>query len=860
MSSKNSNSHAQSAFEYLVTYGWALLILALVLVILFYFTSVPSKVVPNTCQFTTGAFCEDIVLGSVATTHATVVAFISTNMRKYPVMNPALTIVQNGVNSTPVACSPDFVLPGGAIFCEVNTQIKSNPYQFVASSIYLSAVYCGFSATPGTPAGCANGGVRESYSGSFAGSTQPVSSTSLLSISLSAANPVQPANGSADALTATVKLQGYPVTGASVGFNATYASNGTDALPPFALKSGFSDTNSTGVAIDSIWGSVPGNLTVTASYGNHSASVPIRFIPSVEVRFVPSNSLVANFSNCTTPIVSIDKTNYTLSEVAAKVFNWTVGTTHPFAFTTPFCASSGSTKRGIFKSATVYGVTQPTPSGNITATTPTNVPFSYQQQYYLTTASNPALAGIVSPASGWYNSTSKVTITETSNNSSTTREQFINWTCTGTGCYSGTNATATITMDSPITETANYQTLYYFSESASPSSGGVVSPGSEWVEAGNTITISETPSTTTQFSGWSCTGAGCYQGPSTSATITINNPVSETANYFQGYMYCPQVGELIPTSSYPTYFSKLLDSGIAGWAATSTYPNFYPSQGTTCVSYSGYVYCVGGEPIIFNLVIYASTKVDFASLSTSGVGGWVSTTNYPYNSFLIGAGVAGAACVVSEGYIYCVDGALDNVGGYTQDVYYAPLSASGVGAWQQTSSYPFPGVTSCATSNGYIYCVGGYTNGGNINSGYLSNVYYASISSSGVGAWQQTSTYPIPDAGASCTISNGYIYCIGGYNGGFVSNAYYAPISSSGVGAWQQTSSYPEASSGPSCIIANGYIYCVSGQTSSSSFTNGNVPTYVYYAPISNSGIGGWSETAQYPLSDITTPSCVEGP
>ena len=308
MPKQRSTKHAQSAFEYLVTYGWALLILALVLIILFYFTSVPSKVVPNTCQFTTGAFCEDIVLGSVVTTHATVVAFIATNMRKYPVMNPALTIVQNGVNSTPVACSPDFVLPRGAIFCEVNTQIKSNPYQFVASSIYLSAVYCGFSATPGTPAGCANGGVRESYSGSFAGSTQPVSSTSLLSISLSAANPVQPANGSADALTATVRLMGYPVTGASVGFNATYASNGTDALPPFALKSGFSDTNSTGAAVDSIWGSVPGNLTVTASYGNHSASVPIRFIPSVEVRFVPSNSLVANFSNCTTPIVSIDKT------------------------------------------------------------------------------------------------------------------------------------------------------------------------------------------------------------------------------------------------------------------------------------------------------------------------------------------------------------------------------------------------------------------------------------------------------------------------------------------------------------------------------------------------------------------------
>ena len=870
MPKQRSTKHAQSAFEYLVTYGWALLILALVLVILFYFTSVPSKVVPNTCQFTTGAFCEDIVLGSVATTHATVVAFIATNLRKYPVMNPTLTTVQNGVNSTPVACSPDFVLPGGAIFCEVNTQIKSNPYQFVASSLYLSAVYCGFSATPGTPAGCANGGVRESYSGSFAGSTQPVSSaSSLLSVSLSAANPVQPANGSADALTATVRLMGYPVTGASVGFNATYASNGTDALPPFALKSGFSDTNSTGVAIDSIWGSVPGNLTVTASYGNHSASVPIRFIPSVEVRFVPSNSLVANFSNCTTPIVSIDKTNYTLSEVAAKVFNWTVGTTHPFAFTTPFCSSTGSEKRGIFKSATVYGVIQPTPTGNITATTSTNVPFSYQQQYYLTTASNPALAGIISPASGWFNGSSKVTITETSNNSSTTKALFLNWTCSGVNCYNGTSQSSTIIMDSPMKEVANYLIFYYFTEGASPPSEGTVSPGSEWVEAGNTITISESPTTSVPFYEWTCSGTGCYQGPDTSATIKIESPTTETANYFT-YLYCTMDGEGVNIGGFNfggVNFTELTPTGITGWVHTTSFPSDFYIE--SCVSDQGYIYCPG-----FNSAggFFASTTPAsvFATLSNSGVGGWVSTTVNPKSNQYPGS------CVTYSRNIYC------NFGWNYPSTSVASLSSSGIGSWSTSSSnYPINetlGGEYCVASGGYMYCVGGTTSCTVGNCYGSPATYFTSLSNSGIGGWTETTSYPIGIASPACAASNGYIYCVGGsliplypqylWEDDPISNVYYAQLSPSGIGSWQQTTGYPVPAVGGSCKISGGYIYCVDGAVRTGDITTSSnagfgsafgssstttFPTYspaVFYAQVSSGGVGPWREATPYPYGE----------
>ena len=39
----------QSALEYLITYGWAILIIAVVVSLLYFFVAVPSSVVPNSC-------------------------------------------------------------------------------------------------------------------------------------------------------------------------------------------------------------------------------------------------------------------------------------------------------------------------------------------------------------------------------------------------------------------------------------------------------------------------------------------------------------------------------------------------------------------------------------------------------------------------------------------------------------------------------------------------------------------------------------------------------------------------------------------------------------------------------------------
>lgn len=82
----------------------------------------------------------------------------------------------------------------------------------------------------------------------------------------------------------------------------------------------------------------------------------------------------------------------------------------------------------------------------------TAIVFTYQHQYYLTMQASPSGAGSVTPSSGWYNSGQTITIKATANS----HHKFKSWTGTGTGSYTGTKSSTTITMNSAITETANF--------------------------------------------------------------------------------------------------------------------------------------------------------------------------------------------------------------------------------------------------------------------------------------------------------------------------------------------------------------------------------------------------------------------
>lgn len=305
--------------------------------------------------------------------------------------------------------------------------------------------------------------------------------------------------------------------------------------------------------------------------------------------------------------------------------------------------------------------------------------------------------------------------------------------------------------------------------------------------------------------------------------------------------------------------------GISNWQQTASYPaNVVP---LSCVAYSSYVYCVG------NTVYYAP-------LSPSGIGSWTQTTSFPAN-FSIPYG-SNINCVTNSSYIYCLSSVI-NISASTilkvssisstsnppvpiiktdTTAYYASLSTSGISSWIQTTSYPNNSFsTNCVVESKNIFC----TNSQDINE-VMGTSYYAPINSSGIGQWQKTISYPSPARESSCAGLPGFIYCIGGSNGFPINNTYYAPINSSGIGQWIQSADYPLDIFGNSCVIISGITYCIGGTEFTINFGSGTTTTpqikfgptnSVYFSSSSSSGILGWYNTTHnYPLN-ITTPQCV---
>lgn len=201
-------------------------------------------------------------------------------------------------------------------------------------------------------------------------------------------------------------------------------------------------------------------------------------------------------------------------------------------------------------------------------------------------------------------------------------------------------------------------------------------------------------------------------------------------------------------------------------------------------------------------------------------------------------------------YDFCVGGS--NVSNQyffvpVDKVYYAPTTSSGIGTFTSTTSYPENSIAqgphdSCVINNGYIYCFGGWTNQGNP---YATSAYYAPLISTGVGSW--TSTTNVTFTPNWCGVNNDYVYCMAYYTG----TTYYAQLSSQGIGAWTASSTYPNNILPKYCSFANGYVYCFAGTYTTNTIVQVNSS---YYAPLSNSGVGLWSQTANFPMPNSMQP------
>jgi len=402
----------QSALEYLITYGWAVLLAAIFVSILYLFVFAPSAVAPSTCSFAYGAYCQDMILGSNSISSK--IALFLTNTQQYPIVNPQVSINISNIGTVNGKCLPSYVLPGGAIICNVTmptTAISTGT--LVSGKLYLSAIPC----PSGNVTTCTSG-QRQTYIGNFNSHASPLLAGTTLSISVSAANSTT-ATGIPDQVIANVKLLGYPISGATINFTANQS---------VKFNPSVATTDSSGNAYTYITGVQPGKVKVFATFGNVSANTTLTFMPPVYITFS-----VSSMTGTTQTVLSVDGTQYTYTNLPVT-FAYSQNSKHTYAFYSPIPQGTAGNARYVYNSIIGCGLTNQ--SGSFVAVSNCTVTATYNLQYYLSMVVNPSGAGSTTPPVGgnnWYYTGYSIGISATP----ASMWFFKNWTGSGTGSYTG---------------------------------------------------------------------------------------------------------------------------------------------------------------------------------------------------------------------------------------------------------------------------------------------------------------------------------------------------------------------------------------------------------------------------------------
>jgi hypothetical protein len=251
----------QPAIEYLTTYGWALLIIAIAIAGIYLLTSSSQGTVQQMCSLQTGAACQDIVIGG--TSSGSNAILLMTNSQSEPIVNPVLEINASGNGASTAACTPNVVLPGGSAICNVNVPGTYANGQLIISKIYFSGVLC----PSGNAITCA-GGQPVTITGTATTQYQAQIAIPAPVLSIEVANTVESPNTS-DGLLTIVTFGGVPLGGASI----VYSANSPEAS--FSPLQIVSDNN--GNAPSSITSTGAGNVLVTATFGTYTATNVIDF-------------------------------------------------------------------------------------------------------------------------------------------------------------------------------------------------------------------------------------------------------------------------------------------------------------------------------------------------------------------------------------------------------------------------------------------------------------------------------------------------------------------------------------------------------------------------------------------------------
>ncbi len=256
----------QAAIEFLSTYAWAFLAIAVLLISLFFFLSLPGNSIPARCEFTYALTCVGASVGTNSMGSA-VDLYISNGQQYDLIGNTIATVVISQYGTSNAMCTPANILSGGATLCYIplTTKIGTNKIgQPIGGTIFLNTSVC----LSGTFLNCQTK-QKVSYLGNFtaqlSGNANPISAT----VGPIYTIPASPAHNTRVPLIATVKIFGKNARGGTVLFTIT--SGSATISPTYALS------DNTGNATAYITSPVAGSVSITATFGTNTVSNTITF-------------------------------------------------------------------------------------------------------------------------------------------------------------------------------------------------------------------------------------------------------------------------------------------------------------------------------------------------------------------------------------------------------------------------------------------------------------------------------------------------------------------------------------------------------------------------------------------------------
>jgi photosystem II stability/assembly factor-like uncharacterized protein len=135
--------------------------------------------------------------------------------------------------------------------------------------------------------------------------------------------------------------------------------------------------------------------------------------------------------------------------------------------------------------------------------------------------------------------------TSPQNTSADTRYLFTTWS-------DGGAATHTVSPTGNATYTATFKVQFVLTVTAG--AGGTASPVGGWTDGGSLVSVTASPDSGYSFDSWSGTGSGSYTGARNPATVTLNGPITQQANFRVGTSP-PTPGTLTLLDSVPNPFT-----------------------------------------------------------------------------------------------------------------------------------------------------------------------------------------------------------------------------------------------------------------------------------------------------------------